>query len=112
MVPAPKLFRATWPLGVIFWTLVVALIGLSLDWDFNLEVPISQASSGFVGKVTKESKENEGGQRETTLPVASFHWVPSFHPYFVRIVDQPSGPVLRLLKSAVIIRAPPVSTSI
>lgn len=111
MVAEPQLPRTTWPLGVIFWTLVVALIGLSLDWDFNLEVPISQSSSGFVGKVTKESKENQGGQRETTLPAVSLHWVPSFQPYFVRILDQQSSPALRLLKSTVI-RAPPVSTSI
>jgi hypothetical protein len=111
MLPAPKLAAQTWPKRVVFWALVVALAALSLDWDFNLEVPISQASCGFVGKVTKESKENQGGQREVAPAVTWLHWAPSFHTYFVRIADQQNIPALHLLKSATI-RAPPASVSI
>jgi hypothetical protein len=111
MLPAPKLAAQTWPKRVVFGALVVALAALSLDWDFNLEVPISQASCGFVGKVTKESKENQGGQREVAPAVTWLHWAPSFRTYFVRIADQQNIPALHLLKSATI-RAPPASASI
>ena len=108
MLPAPKLAAQTWPKRVVFWALVVALAALSLDWDFNLEIPISQASCGFVGKVTKESKENQGGQRKVALAATWLHWTPSFHPYFVLVIDRQNGPSLALLKSA-FIRAPPAT---
>jgi len=111
MLPAPKLTAQTWPKRVVFWALVVALAALSLDWDFNLEVPISQASQGFLGKVTKESKENQGGQREVALAASWLQRTPSFHPYFLSVADGQSLPARDLLKSA-IIRAPPASVSI
>jgi hypothetical protein len=110
-LPIPKFPVQTWPKRFIFWALVVALAALSLDWDFNLEVPISQASCGFVGKVTKESKENQGGQRKIALAVTWLHWTPSFHPFFLSVADEQSLPALDLLKSA-LIRAPPASASI
>jgi hypothetical protein len=111
MLPAPKLAAQTWPKRVVFLALVVALAALSLDWDFNLEVPISQASCGFVGKVAKESKENQGGQRKVALAATRLHWTPSFHPYFLSVADGQSLPALDLLKSA-LIRAPPASASV
>jgi hypothetical protein len=111
MLPAPKLAVQTWPKRVVFWALVGALAALSLDWDFNLEVPISQASCGFVGKVTKESKENQGGQRKVALAATWLQWTPSFHAYFLSVADGQSLPALDLLKSAVI-RAPPSPASI
>jgi hypothetical protein len=111
MLPAPKLAAQTWPKRVVFGALVVALAALSLDWDFNLEVPISQASCGFVGKVTKESKENQGGQREVAPAVTWLHGTPSFHAFFLSVADGQSLPALDLLKSA-LIRAPPASASI
>ena len=111
MLPAPKLAAQTWSKRVVFWALVVALAALSLDWDFNLEISITQASCGFVGKVTKESKENQGGQREIALAAGSLHWAPFFHPQFLQVVDQENGPSLALLKSAYI-RAPPAAASV
>jgi hypothetical protein len=110
MLPDPKLAAQTWPKRVVFWALVVALAALSLDWDFNLEVPISQASCGFVGKVTKESKENQGGQHKVALASTRLHWTPSFYAYFLSVADGQSLPALALLKSA-LIRAPPASAS-
>jgi hypothetical protein len=111
MLPAPKLAPQTWPKRVVLWALVVALAALSLDWDFNLEVPISQASQGFIGKVTKEAKENQGGQRQVALAATWLHWTPSFHAYFLSAADGQRLPARDLLKSA-IIRAPPASASI
>jgi hypothetical protein len=110
-LPIPKFPVQTWPKRVVFWALVAALAALSLDWDFNLEVPISQASSGFVGKVTKESKENQGGQRKVALASTRLHWTPSFHAYFLSVAVGQSLPAFDLLKSA-IIRAPPASASL
>ncbi len=109
MAPVLKRCRTTWPHGVVFWALVVVLVALSLDSDFNLEVPISQTSQGF--KVAKESKENQGGQREVALAAAWHPSTPSFQPSFLRVVDQQGAPSPRRLRSA-IIRAPPASASI
>ncbi|HEY2986310.1 MAG TPA: hypothetical protein VGL11_01195 [Candidatus Binatia bacterium] len=108
MTAVPNLARRNWPLAAVFWGLLIAIACLSLDSDFNLEIPIaqSQSSHSFVGKITKDPRENQGGQRELAPVAALADWAPSLEPYFLTVVEQRGLPALHLLKSA-IIRAPP-----
>jgi len=111
MLSNSKFVRGTWAVAVVAWALLFTGTSLSLDSDFNLEIPLSQSGHSFVGKINKDPRQNHGGQREPVAAVTWLHWAPSFRPYFVRIADQQNVPALRLLKSA-IIRAPPASASI
>lgn len=106
MVSNSKLVRGTWAVAVVAWALLFTGTSLSLDSDFNLEIPLSQSGHSFVGKISKDPRQNHGGQREPVAAATWQHWTPSFHPRSLEHSAPERPPVLRLRRSPVI-RAPP-----
>lgn len=111
MLPIPRLAGKTWPGRVVFYALAVAIFSLSLQSELDMEIAVSQSSHSFIAKVNKDFRQKPGGQRELASAATLVHWIPSFHPYFLRVVDKQKLPALHLLKSA-IIRAPPSAFSV
>jgi hypothetical protein len=106
MVPASAIARKNYLPPAVFYALVFAIFSLSLQDDWDLEIFVSQTTHSFVGKVSKDSKANHGGQREAGLAAAAVHWTPSFEPHFFLAADAHNLPALFRLDS-VSIRAPP-----
>jgi len=100
--------RGAWAVALIAWALLFAGTSLSLDSDFNLEIPLSQSGHSFVGKITKDPRQNHGGPREVVAAATRLHWAPSFHPRSLELADPLRPPFLHLLRSTVI-RAPPIA---
>jgi hypothetical protein len=107
MLSNSKLVRGTWAVALIAWALLFTGASLSLDSDFNLEIPLSQSGHSFVGKINKDPRQNHGGQREPAAAATSLHWAPSFQARSLERPDPERPPALRLLRSSVI-RAPPL----
>jgi len=95
--------------AVVAWALLFTGASLSLDSDFNLEIPLSQSGHSFVGKINKDPRQNHGGQREPVAAATWLHWAPSLHPRSLEHSDPERSPVLRLLRSS-LIRAPPLAS--
>jgi hypothetical protein len=111
MLSNSKFVRGAWAVAVVAWALLFTGTSLSLDSDFNLEIPLSQSGHSFVGKINKEPRQNHGGHRELVTAATWLHWAPSFHSRSLDLADPERPPVLHLLGSSVI-RAPPASASI
>ncbi|HEY3305786.1 MAG TPA: hypothetical protein VGL70_19845 [Candidatus Binatia bacterium] len=109
MLSNSKLVRGTWAVAVIAWALLFTGTSLSLDSDFNLEIPLSQSGHSFVGKINKDPRQNHGGLREMVAAATWLHWAPSFHPHSLELADPERPPALRLLRSSVV-RAPPFAS--
>jgi hypothetical protein len=106
MLSNSKLVRGTWALSVVAWALLFIVTSLSLDSDFNLEIPLSQSGHSFVGKINKDSRQNHGGLREVVVAATWLHWAPSLLPHSLNSADPQRLPVLHLRRST-LIRAPP-----
>jgi hypothetical protein len=103
----PRAVVKSRPARLILGVLAVAIFALSLQDDWDLEVTLSQPSHSFVAKVTKDSKENPGGDRLAPVAATSLDWAPSFAAYLISAADPRGFPVLYLLRS-ISVRAPPV----
>jgi hypothetical protein len=106
MLPVPRLAGDAPLARAVFFALALAIFSLSLQDDWDLEIFVSQTTHVFVGKVSKDSRENHGGQRELALTATVANWAPSFEPHFFAVADAHNLPALFLLDS-VSIRAPP-----
>jgi hypothetical protein len=106
MISVPSIARKNCLAPAVFYALALAIFSLSLQNDWDLEIFVSQTTHSLVGKVSKDSKENHGGQREAGLAAAAVNWAPAFEPHFFLAADAHNLPVLFLLDCASI-RAPP-----
>ena len=106
-----KLERKSLPVRIVFHGLLVAIFSLSLQFELDREIIVPKANHSSIAKVNKDFRYNHGGQREVALTTALVRWTPTFHSYFLRVVDKQNFPALYLLKST-IIRAPPSAFSI
>lgn len=111
MFHVPRLAAGQRLARAVFFALAFAIFSLSLQDDWDLEIFVSQTTHSFVGKVSKDSKENHGGQRETGLAAAALNWAPSFEPHFFLVAEAHNLPALFRLNSASI-RAPPFPFSV
>jgi hypothetical protein len=100
-----------WPVCLVFLAIAVRILSLSLDLDFNLEIPISQSHHSIFAKISKESKQNQGSQRNEALAITWLHYAPSIYPFAVLVADQRVVPASYLLNSAAV-RGPPAASSI
>jgi len=106
MLSDRRYIRGTWAVAAIAWMLLFAVASLSMDSDFNLEIPLSQSGHSFVGKIGKDPRQSHGGHREMIAAASWLHWAPSFHSRSQEIAD-PERPLVPHLLTSTIIRAPP-----
>ena len=111
MLPFAKVDRKIWPVRILSYGLLLAIFSLSLHFELHTETGAAKVSYSSFAKIRKNVKYNHGTRPEVALTPGSVHWTPSFHPYFLRVVDKQNLPGSHLLKS-VIIRAPPSTYSI
>ena len=111
MFLSPKVDRIIWPVRILSYGLLLAILSLSLQFELPTPAGAAKVSYSSLAKVRKNVKYNHGTRLEAALTRSSVHWTPSFHPYFLRGVDKQNLPGSHLLKS-VIIRAPPSTDSV
>ena len=111
MPPFAKVDRKVWPVRILAYGLLLAIFSLSLQFELPTPAGAAKVSYSSLAKGRKNVKYNHGTRLEVALTPGSVHWTPSFHPYFLRVIDKQNLPGSHLLKS-VIIRAPPSTYSI
>ncbi|HEY1266558.1 MAG TPA: hypothetical protein VGH16_04830 [Candidatus Binatia bacterium] len=72
-----KFIHSAWP-RLILGALAFTIFALCLQDDWEVEITLSQPSHGFVAKVTKDSKENPGGEKLDAVATSALEWQPSF----------------------------------
>jgi len=106
-----KVERKTWPVRILTYGLLLAIFSLSFQFELPTQAGAAKVSYSSLAKVRKNVKYNHGAPPEVALTTTSVQWTPSFHPYFLGVIDKQNLPGLHLLKS-VIIRAPPSTYSV
>ncbi len=100
-----KLIHSAWP-RLILGALAFTIFALCLQDDWDIEITLSQPRHSFVAKVTKDSKENPGGEKLDAVATAALDWQPSFTARVFSADAAQQLPRNFLLRSA-FARAPP-----
>jgi hypothetical protein len=106
MLLLPKVDRKIWPVRILSYGLLLTIFSLSLHFELDASIASAKVSYSSIAKVRKDFRYDHGARPEVALTTAPVHCTPSFHPYFLSVVDKQNLPALHLLKST-IIRAPP-----
>ena len=103
-VPQPTV--KSLPARLILGALAVAIFAISLQDDWDIEITLSQPSHSFIAKVSKDSKENAGGEKLASIAATAVAWHPSFRGSPIAAARPRVFPTLALLRS-IAVRAPP-----
>lgn len=106
-----KVDRKTWPVRILSYGLLLAIFFLSFHFELDTAIAAGKGTYSSIAKVRKDFRYDNGGQPEVALTTALADWTPTFHPYFLRVVDKQNLPASHLLKS-IRTRAPPSTHSI